>query len=144
MLNVYIVNIPSEIMPYKDRQKGLTYQRIYNKKHYSRRKQYYREKNKERRKETQIWLREYKKTLKCVKCFIQDFRCIDFNHKKKQDKLIDVSKMPSYGYSKETIMKEINKCEPMCRNCHAIHTYENKDFLYRKRVRNDSNIHPSA
>lgn len=67
-------------------------------------------------------LLEYKKKLSCTKCGIQDHRVMEFHHVK--DKKYDIGRMANRGYSWETIKKEIDKCIPLCSNCHRIVHYK--------------------
>lgn len=63
-------------------------------------------------------LLEYKKNLSCNNCGLKDHRVIEFHHLK--DKKYTVSRMPAKGYCWHTIKKEIDKCIPLCCNCHRI------------------------
>lgn len=81
---------------------------------------------KNRRKDLALWFIEYKKTLKCYKCPESDWRCIDFNHRDPKKKFMNVSEMVKRGYSKERIMEEIKKCDPLCANCHRKHHFGNR------------------
>lgn len=65
------------------------------------------------------FINEYKKKHSCIKCGFSDHRALQFHHPN-DDKSEDVSTMCSHGYAKETIIKEINKCDLLCANCHAI------------------------
>jgi len=91
------------------------------------RKDYY-ENNKERRlklnairvKGYKDWYKNYKKDLKCERCgFNKHPAALDFHHKN-NNKEYNVSQMVVQGYSPKSILKEIKKCEVLCRNCHAI------------------------
>lgn len=61
---------------------------------------------------------EYKSELKCQVCGENDIVCLDFHHNNPDEKEYNISHMVSRGYSKERIMKEINKCSVLCANCH--------------------------
>jgi hypothetical protein len=63
------------------------------------------------------WLDDLKKTMKCVRCGIGDFRCLQFHHPE-DDKDHNIANM--MGHSKEKIIEEISKCEVLCGNCHLI------------------------
>ena len=65
---------------------------------------------------------EYKKKLRCTHCGVRDYRVIDFHHLKDKDGL--VSKFVYQGYSWKRVKKEIDKCIPLCSNCHRIHHSE--------------------
>jgi len=43
---------------------------------------------------------------------------LDFHHLDPADKVIEVSKMESWSYAR--IVKEINKCAVLCKNCHVL------------------------
>jgi len=93
----------------------------------------YKQKDKETkqriRKERKDWFLEFKKTLKCEKCDLEDFRVLDFHHKDSNQKDMEVSNMVTHSWSKEKIMDEISKCKVLCANCHRIEHWENKNVL---------------
>lgn len=97
-------------------------------------KQYYRnkcnvcyEKTKgNRRKSICVWLNELKKDLSCQHCKNNDYRVIEFHHKD-DDKDFSISFAISKGFSKEKILKEIEKCIPLCGNCHRILHHEERN-----------------
>lgn len=57
----------------------------------------------------------------CSDCGEQDIRVLEFDHV--EEKLKSVSIMRR-GYSLESVMEEIAKCEVVCANCHRIRTSE--------------------
>ena len=59
---------------------------------------------------------EYYKTHPCIDCNESDPVVLEFDHR--GDKLIEVSKLVSNGYSWTRIEKEIEKCDVRCANCH--------------------------
>lgn len=61
---------------------------------------------------------EYKKTLCCSRCGIDDYRVLDFHHEGEKDK--SVSNLLCRGYAWQRIQKEIDKCIPLCANCHRL------------------------
>lgn len=67
---------------------------------------------------------EIKKNLKCSNCGINDYRVIDFHHTGEYEKINSVSNLLLWGFSLENIKKEIDKCIPLCANCHRILHYE--------------------
>ena len=85
----------------------------------------WREKNKQkdndriykRKEEIRKWFVKYRKTLHCSMCPENHPACLDFHHKNK-NKDFDVSLMANQGYSKKRILKEIEKCDILCSNCH--------------------------
>ena len=74
---------------------------------------------KQRKEKLRQWLIEYKEGLKCVKCGEDFSRALHFHHINPKDKIMEVSKMPHYGYSTDKMLEEINKCIVLCANCHA-------------------------
>ena len=79
-------------------------------------------KDKDRIRKNKKKLKDYKKTVTCKFCGLDDHRVIDFHHLK--DKTLEVSTMVGCGYSWKTVLKEIDKCIPICSNCHRIEHYE--------------------
>ena len=68
---------------------------------------------------------QYLKTHPCVDCKNPDPRVLDFDHQR--DKSFNIGKAISSGHvSWEVILKEIEKCEVRCANCHRIrHAIQN-------------------
>lgn len=72
-----------------------------------------------RKTEIKIWFKEFRKNLQCSKCPENHPACIDFHHKEgKEKKDLEIARMVQCGYSKERILKEIEKCDILCSNCH--------------------------
>ena len=70
--------------------------------------------------------REYKKTLKCAHCGIQDWRVIQLHHEG-DDKDFSVSEGLKRGLSYDRVMEEADKCIPLCANCHQILHHDERD-----------------
>jgi len=107
-------------------------QRENNRKYYS--KSGEKEKQQKRNAKRKVKLRDFiiniRKTLKCVKCGEDRWYCLDFHHKNPDTKLYEIADMPWQGMPKSTILKEINKCDTLCANCHReLHHFENKAML---------------
>lgn len=72
---------------------------------------------------------EFKKTLKCIDCGIQDHRVLQFHHRNKNShakipsgKKYRISTMVAAGNT--TLLKtELEKCDVLCANCHTIRHY---------------------
>lgn len=71
-----------------------------------------------RRTELRKWIWEYKSSLKCEHCEENDPVCLDFHHRDSTQKDLDVSLAINNGWSKERILKEIEKCMVLCSNHH--------------------------
>ena len=72
------------------------------------------------------WFEGYKKMQECQECGIDDFRVLEFHHREDEEKAGNVSDMVGKGFSKQTLITEINKCDVVCANCHRIITYEGR------------------
>lgn len=86
-------------------------------------KAYNKQYHENRRTELYEWLDDYKSNLGCVQCGFSHPGALDFHHLKPADKELEISRMASCLYSKERILKEIEKCELLCSNCHRILHY---------------------
>lgn len=75
--------------------------------------------------EYRIEFYEYLKTLSCIDCGNDDFRVLEFDHL--SDKSYTIANRVGAA-PLSTLMKEIDKCEPVCANCHKIRTAERGDF----------------
>jgi hypothetical protein len=75
-------------------------------------------KDKPRIEQTRKQFLAYKKTLRCSHCELADYRVLEFHHV--GDKDLNVSPMVNRGYSWGRIQKEIEKCIPLCCNCHRL------------------------
>ena len=77
------------------------------------------------------FLNEYKLNLGCSVCgYREHAAALHFNH---------VSGIKKFNLSQDAkrklsdILKEMTKCEILCANCHAIHTFENKHFHTKRK-----------
>lgn len=104
--------------------------REYRNEWYERNKETEREKAKvrqaERRREFKNWFREYKSNLKCSKCGFSHPAALDFHHKDSTKKEFTLGST-GLSVSTEKFLKEIEKCEILCANCHRIHHYEERN-----------------
>ena len=107
-------------MPYKDIFK----RRAAHKRYYLKNRQLYIDKNSRRKKELAEFVISLKKK-PCMDCGVEyPHFVMDFDHRDKNQKLSSVSEMVSlHMYSKEKILKEVEKCDLICSNCHRIRTY---------------------
>jgi len=56
----------------------------------------------------------------CVVCGNTDQRVHCFHHRKPQDKDFEISQHLRKNHNLDKILREVDKCDLMCRNCHAI------------------------
>lgn len=100
---------------------GLQYQCIncqkeYRKKHYEENKEKYIKKASKWNKDFRDWYLDFKSNLFCNRCGENHPACLQFHHLKDKDELI--SKI-AQEKNKERLLKEVEKCEVLCANCHA-------------------------
>ena len=76
------------------------------------------------------WSNEYKATLFCQNCGANHPAIIQFHHRDKSKKKYDIGYMIGQTHAVESILKEIEKCDACCANCHMKLHYKNT-FKYR-------------
>lgn len=108
-------------MPRKDPEKRKAYQKEYGQAWYARNKEKKILDQECRRAEARKKFLLYRATQKCNRCGYSDFRALHFHHL--GDKHMSVSQMVKDGYAWKRILTEIEKCEVLCANCHAIEHY---------------------
>ena len=120
-------------MPQKEREKKLAYHSKYNKEWYKNP-----ENAAQKKADAKIWrrkiiernrefLKNYRETHPCEDCGESHIACLDFHHRDPKEKEIEVSIMVRKGMSLDRIMKEIEKCMVLCRNCHAKLHYQERN-----------------
>lgn len=94
----------------------------YCKRHYKQNKEAYKKRasvnNKIYEERNRQELIKYLQQHPCEKCNVQDIEVLDFHHKDQKEKEHHISYMLHGGFSWKTILKEINKCQVVCANCH--------------------------
>jgi hypothetical protein len=68
-------------------------------------------------------IKDYLSVHPCVDCGEKDIIVLEFDHLK--DKKFEICDM-SYSYSWDSILKEIEKCEVRCANCHRRITHKRR------------------
>ncbi len=108
-----------------------TCNKIYQREHYQKNKQLYKDKAKaysrEYRKNTYKFLMEYAKD-GCVLCSEKEFCCLEFDHLDRSTKTFSIFEMISNGFSLEKIKTELTKCQILCANCHRKRTAQQFDW----------------
>lgn len=87
-----------------------------------------RHKHREQRRQ---WFFEYKSNLSCVYCGLSNPLCLDMDHVDPSTKKGTPSTMVTNGTSWKLVLEELEKCQPVCRNCHQI-----KTVLQNNKLRN--------
>lgn len=77
------------------------------------------------------YIHEYKKTVSCVYCGCNNPLVIDFDHMDRSSKKGTLATMITGGYDWNNVLEEIQKCQPVCSNCHRMKTIlESKKMEY--------------
>jgi len=83
------------------------------------------ERRKARWAERRAWLNAYKLKRRCADCgYRRHPEALQFDHRDPASKTFVVSRM--IGRSWKLILAEIEKCDVVCANCHAIRTARNR------------------
>jgi hypothetical protein len=113
-------------MPFKDKEKQREKNREYQKKHYLRKKDYYKTKAKEGKKRVKEEFENFKKNLECEICGENHPATLDFHHKDPEKKEIIISQAVARNWGWSSIKREIDKCSVLCSNCHRKLHYDEK------------------
>lgn len=124
------------LMPYKDPEKRRVKQAEYKKRHYEKNREAYIQRSAiNKRRQKKIWS-EFKASQKCTQCGLQHPAVIDFHHVIRGPDKQSVNKLVANGRF-AAAMKEIEKCIPLCANCHRMlhwgESQEAKEKRSRKR-----------
>jgi ribosomal protein L32 len=83
------------------------------------------------KKRRKAWFQELKSKYKCEECGENRMPCLDFHHISPNEKTLSLSNMVRRS-SKELILNELEKCICLCKNCHAM-------LHWRERQANEEN-----
>lgn len=119
--------------------------RDFNRRHYADNRDKRKAQIADRRRAMKNWFKEYKQSLSCADCGESAHEnpwALEFDHLDPTNKKRTISRMVSEGRSKDSILEEIAKCEPVCANCHRAREYGR----YQKGELNNENRsrHPEA
>lgn len=78
------------------------------------------------RSHTRTYIEEYKRNHPCVDCGEKDIRVLQFDHR---DPSLKVAKVNDLAKNKgiDSVIKEIEKCDVRCANCHQRKHYEERN-----------------
>ncbi|WP_226482232.1 homing endonuclease associated repeat-containing protein [Natrinema amylolyticum] len=83
------------------------------------------ERSLERRESHRAWANELQRARGgCDRCSEMNPVCLDFHHVNEDEKEMAVGKMIAFGYAKDRIRNEIEKCIVLCANCHRKEHYD--------------------
>ena len=103
-------------MPTKTKEKN----KLYTQRYYSKNKEWFKQRENERRAETIAFIRSLKTV--CIMCGFDNPLALEFHHRNPKEKEVNIGAITRIGWGKERILKEISKCEVLCANCHRIVT----------------------
>lgn len=86
----------------------------------------YKDSQTKRRRGIYKWLDDFKRTQQCKLCSENHPACMDFHHRDPSIKQGNITELVRRGCSRETILKEITKCDVLCANCHRKFHYKEK------------------
>lgn len=89
------------------------------KNYYIKNKEKIKEASRARKQEVRKWYQNLKSQMQCKDCGENHISCLTFHHRDPTLKDIKISAMIANRKSKEAILKEIDKCDVLCANCHA-------------------------
>ena len=69
-------------------------------------------------------LDEIKSNKKCTACGFDDWRALQYHHKRGEEKVMNIGSGGRWSF--ENLKKEIKKCRCLCANCHQILHYEER------------------
>lgn len=103
--------------------RDLEKQRAAKRRYYERNRDVYREKNRRKREQLRLVVREVK-SRPCADCGgVFPFYVMDFDHREGEEKTAQVAMLVN-ALSLKRLLKEIAKCDLVCANCHRVRTYE--------------------
>lgn len=121
-----------EQFPFRNKSKGIRHYictecwKEIRKESYQRNKETTIKRNQRNKKRNKDWFKDYKLSLKCIKCGEDHPACLDFHHEDPNTKEIEVSSLVSDTVSLKKIMDEIDKCIVLCANCHRKYHYNKR------------------
>jgi hypothetical protein len=114
-------------MPQKDPEARREYNREANKRWYAanrvKRRKELAAKRREYRKASGELLLEYLGAHPCIDCGEKDPIVLEFDHRDRKCKRAAVAKLVGQGMTPAVVLKEIEKCDVRCANCHRRKTY---------------------
>lgn len=111
-------------------------QRLYHKQHYQDNSKDYKDRAKKRNQEVVESIRKFiqeQKDKPCQDCGIKyPYYVMDFDHRPGMKKIFNLAQMARIKPSLDVVIKEVEKCDVVCSNCHRIRTYNRTKMLCPK------------
>lgn len=99
-------------------------QKAWKRQHYQQNKKSYADLQQRVRDGIKQFVLELKSGKECVRCGEDHIACLDFHHKDENKKEFGIADAVTDKVSKKRILKEIQKCEILCANCHRKEHYK--------------------
>ncbi len=110
----------------KNREKLNKCKREYYYRNLDKEKSRIRKTNAIRKLELKEWFDDYRSNLSCARCDENHIACLEFHHIDPSEKEVEVGRAVTNGWNKERIIKEMEKCEVLCSNCHRKHHWQQR------------------
>jgi predicted HNH restriction endonuclease len=130
-------------MPYKDPEVKRVKDAIYKKRHYENNKASHLERSARNKRIRRKEWAAFKASQKCTKCGIQHPALMDFHHVVRDGDKQSVNRLVADGRFKRA-MEEVQKCIPLCANCHRLLHWEEDQVKRKKRKKAQSLSKPSV
>jgi len=101
----------------------------FRKSYYERNKEKELARSKKKTNDQKNWYRDLKESLSCSVCGENHPATIQFHHKDPKEKEGTIALLIVGGYSREKILKEMEKCTILCANCHAKEHYVSRQVI---------------
>jgi hypothetical protein len=85
------------------------------------------EKRHKRQEEIKTWYRQYKTTIRCIRCGENDPACLQFHHRSRGEKKMSIATYVFQASNLEKFIQELDKCDVLCANCHLIEHWQERD-----------------
>ena len=97
----------------------------YNKLYFQKNKNIFKKRGEITRARSRKIVEDYKKNKKCVICGDSRFYVLDFHHRDPDEKEFGIASGIQGRYGKDKLIKEMEKCNILCSNCHReFHFFE--------------------
>ena len=120
----------------KPREKCKVCLKEYMNNHYKKNKKSYIDYTKKRQDELIKWFHNLKSSLFCIKCKENHPSVLDFHHRDPKEKDFNVGDALYYYKNKNKILKEIEKCDVLCSNCHRKLHWDEREKSLEKNLEN--------
>lgn len=100
--------------------------REYQRKWYEKNRLLQMERNKSGRDKKKDYIKNYKEERGCSRCGEKHHACLQFHHRNPEEKEDAVANLMTRNLSLDKIIKEMEKCDVICANCHIKLHYDER------------------